>query len=301
MTEPKENVAAGYYDCRVIAVNRSLRKGDDKHYILSVGLIPTEGECEKQGIVNPQTYWAELPLVYVVGADYRFYDREKNVSVTRKCVAKDTSEAVEYAARVFPAWERFVAENCGGSVNGEAIKWFQGEEIRSAIVRASFKEPREWNGKYYYQATLLAARGQKEIVDNDFDRMFGASLKAAGNRFKAGAGKPVAAGTVAPGEPTAPAPSAPAPKAPSAPAPAPAAKPDKDRPNTCDAAYDAWCEKNGTDRDPEWWNLVDRVLGKGGDLSGYRKYTSEEWSKVLAEIAAMTTSVHAAEEDAMPF
>lgn len=277
MNEGKNAVPKGVYSCRFAGATRSGKVNHTDHFIMSVRLIPTE--C---GVENPCDYFAELPLIYKPGAEFGFYNRETNTNVRRKCTSQDTAAAWEYARRCFPAWSEHLDQLPATASYADALSWFD-EPHDDISVRANIREPREYNGKYYYEATIYEARGGKTLIDSDedFNAEFGKSLKAAGIKF-GGAVTPAKAQTP-PATATAAAAKKPAP-----PAPKLAAKPPKPSPAVSieklmqDAVE---CYPAKYDDDPagaKYWQRLADVIGSEPRL--YETWTVADWTKIVEHL-----------------
>ena len=180
----RHNVADRTYDCVLTGYVKRQEKtwGKDcsKHFILSVAVRPADDE-------DAEAYFAELPLVYKVGEDFGFYDKATNRNVVRKATSADTSAAIDYAKKVFPAWAEFIEQLPDNATMKDAFVWFtdgacKGSPCRAKLTNREYEDRNTHEMKIAHDAVLYAAGGNVSL--DDFDKDFGASLKASG--FKIG-------------------------------------------------------------------------------------------------------------------
>lgn len=181
MNENKTPAPKGVYNCAYMGATRSAKSNNAQHFILSVRLRPLDCGVPENEVCE---YFAELPLCYKIGVEYGFYDPETKTNKRRKTVAKDTETAIDYARKCFPAWAEYVDALPDTASFAEAFAWFD-EPHGDVTVRANVKEPREYNGKLYYEANVYEANGGKSAVgDADgFNAEFGNVFKAAKVKF----------------------------------------------------------------------------------------------------------------------
>lgn len=279
----KHNVTDGTYDCILTGYvkrqEKSWGKDCSKHFILSIAVRPADDE-------DAETYFAELPLVYKVGEDFGFYDKQTNKSVVRKATSADTSAAIDYAKKVFPAWSEYIEQLPDNATMKDAFAWFtdghcKDSPCRAKLTNRQYEDKNTHETKIAHDAILYAAGGAVSL--DDFDKDFGASLKASGFKIGTKVKKAVKAAATAQTATVTSAPaaksSAPKPPTPPAPPTAPSADPNKEY--TGEDSWNAY-EKNCTKNDPDgskYWGLVKQLTGK--EPADYASFTSEDWKKCI--------------------
>ena len=257
-----------------VSARRSLKVfGRDctQHYVLSIG------------VKNPDTdvtHYADLPLVLKPGAEWGFYDKETNASVVRNTTTADTNAAIQHARKVFPAWADYVDSLQEGSSYADAFRWFDDNAGKGVMVATSFDERTySVNGetKVAHGATLYEQFNA--AMPDDFDALFGKSLKAAGVKLGKAAAKAAAS---VPSKPVAKNAAAIPPEPPATTAP------DDGRVYTFNDAWAAYNDGGYMANDPQGLKFYDRcaeIVGKAKNT--YKTWTSKDWKKITGEFLPM--------------
>ena len=253
-----------------VSARRSLKVfGRDctQHYVLSIG------------VKNPDTdvtHYADLPLVLKPGTEWGFYDKETNTSVVRNVTTADTNAAIQHARKVFPAWAEYVDSLQEGSSYADAFRWFDDNAGKGVMVAASFDERTySVNGetKVAHGATLYEQFNA--AMPDDFDALFGKSLKAAGVKLGKAAAKAAASVSSKPAAKT---------EAALPPEPPATTAPDDGRVYTFNDAWAAYNDGGHMANDPQGLKFYDRcaeIVGKAKNT--YKTWTSKDWKKITDE------------------
>lgn len=280
MNENKKPCPKGAYNCEFVSASRSKRVRAAKHMVLNIRLRPTDCGIPPAEVCE---YFAELPLFFRNGEEYAFYDRDKGVSVTRKCTSEDTAAAWEYARKCFPEWAKYLDNLPDSASFAEAVAWFD-EPPAGIIVRAGIKDVRtytggdgmeyqSWDASIYEFGSSAAVIGDANALNDEFGKMFAAS------KARMGARKPAAKPSAAVARPS------PKPSPKPSPSPAPAAEPK----TTGDDAWNTyengdWGMTYGLDG-YIYWGIVEKIVGK--PRADYEKFTGFDWEKCVKEFGGV--------------
>ena len=263
-------VADGYHDCRIAFCKRAEKhygREIKNHIVFEFRLVPTD--CPD--VENPASYRAEFPVMLIPGFEWDFFDEKTGRGVWRPVKVEDTTDALEYAKKCFPAWAEYCEELTD---DGEdlAFAWFADKDRTEPVrVRAKLKNAGTYtgtDGNEYpdLKAKIIAPFEVKPIVAEGESAQIAKALKAAGVKLF---GKTSAAKPTANAKPTAPKP----------PKPVTPPKPKKTIDQAREEAVTAYCANHADD--PQCAKFYERAAeALKRDINSWESWTVKDWEEI---------------------